>query len=120
MTGFRINKQKSTFFEGIRVASEQTKAAIKVGIGLAGDEILRRSNGRVPLDEATLQNSGLSEVPAYNRAVVSYNTPYAAKLHEHPEYKFQNGREGKWLENTLKQDGPAVLKIVAKQIKSEL
>ena len=34
---------------------------------------------------------------------ISYDTPYAARLHEHPEYNFREGREGKWLENALNE-----------------
>jgi len=35
---------------------------------------------------------------------VSYDTPYAARLHEHPEYNFQNGRQGKYLEEPAMQN----------------
>ena len=58
-------------------------------------ETLRLSQAEVPHDEGTLQNSGTVEV------VVGYHTKYAARLHEHPEYRFQKGRKGKFLEDPI-------------------
>lgn len=54
----------------------------------------------VPLELGRLRDSGRVEV-ADGEAVVSYDTDYAAILHEHPEFNFQNGRQGKWLQSTL-------------------
>ena len=50
---------------------------------------------------------------------IYYDTPYAARLHEHPEYNFQHGRKGKWLENTNKEKGPEIIEIVADQLRKE-
>lgn len=74
------------------------------GINLAAERLLALSAARAPLDVGTLVASGHVEpatTPEDGAAVV-YDTPYAARLHEHPEYQFQNGRQGKYLE------GPAV------------
>lgn len=68
-----------------------------------GQEIMRLSQKEVPLDEGTLQNSGTVEVDGDN-VVVGYNTEYAARLHEHPEYRFQKGRKGKYLEDPIKRN----------------
>ena len=68
----------------------------------AGEHILEQANRRIPHDEGILQNSGDVSVDGRNlEGYVSYDTPYAIRLHEHPEYNFQKGREGKWLENTI-------------------
>lgn len=69
----------------------------------AADELLRLSQFEVPLDKSRLMNSGTTE-PEDDYYLVGYNTPYAARLHEHPEYKFQNGRKGKYLEGPLKRN----------------
>ena len=66
-------------------------------------EILRLSSFEVPHDKGTLQNSGHTEdLP--EESIVGYNTVYAARLHEHPEYKFQKGRKGKYLEDPIKNN----------------
>lgn len=63
-------------------------------------EGLRLSQMEVPHDEGTLQNSGAVE-PVGDDIVLGYHTKYAARLHEHPEYRFQKGRKGKYLEDPL-------------------
>lgn len=64
-------------------------------------EIMRLSQQQVPHDEGTLQNSGTVEPMPNNEIVIGYHTPYAARLHEHPEYRFQKGRKGKYLEDPI-------------------
>lgn len=69
----------------------------------AGDELLRLSQAEVPHDVGTLQNSGHTERD-HDDVLVGYGgaaAPYAARLHEHPEYRFQKGRKGKFLEDPL-------------------
>lgn len=68
-------------------------AAAALAIGF---EILRLSELEVPHDKGTLQNSGTVQEIDGN-VVIGYHTPYAARLHEHPEYRFQKGRKGKYL-----------------------
>lgn len=68
-----------------------------------GFELMRLSQKQVPHDEGTLQNSGVVE-PVRNDVVVGYHTKYAARLHEHPEYRFQKGRKGKYLEDPIRDN----------------
>lgn len=65
-----------------------------------GMELLRLSQLEVPHDVGTLQNSGNVETSGRD-VIVGYHEPYAARLHEHPEYRFQKGRKGKYLEDPL-------------------
>lgn len=65
-------------------------------------EILRKATEVVPHDKGMLQNSG-NVIDEEDQSIVGYNKVYAARLHEHPEYRFQKGRQGKWLENTIKK-----------------
>lgn len=78
--------------------------AIEVGAGKGGldimMELMRLSQEQVPHDEGTLQNSGTVEVVGQD-VVLGYHTPYAARLHEHPEYRFQAGRKGKYIEDPI-------------------
>lgn len=79
-----------------------------------GYEILRLSQMEVPHDTGNLQNSGTVETVSGN-VVVGYHTPYAARLHEHPEYRFQKGRKGKYLEDPIRTNANALgLKITGR------
>jgi hypothetical protein len=80
-----------------------------------GDTLLNLSSAEVPHDEGTLQSSG-SVVPGDNEVEVGYHTPYAARLHEHPEYNFQGGRKGKYLEDPLKHNLSKWLDIFGKEM----
>lgn len=70
-------------------------------------EGLRLTQFEVPHDEGTLQNSGVVE-PIKDGYVLGYHTPYAARLHEHPEYRFQKGRKGKYIEDPLNRNEKAL------------
>ena len=84
----------------------------------AAEVLLEYSNRSVPFDEGTLQKSGQTDVdPLRVIASVSYDMPYAVRLHEHPEYHFQNGRRGKWLELALQEIKPELLVYMAKQMR---
>lgn len=83
----------------IRRADEGRKKAQ----GEAADELLRLSTAEVPHDKGTLQGSGHTEEDG-DDMLVGFGgaaAPYAARLHEHPEYRFQKGRKGKYLEDPL-------------------
>jgi hypothetical protein len=83
------------------------------GLNDALHYLLGESNKIVPLDESTLQSSGAVSVDRGSmKGVVSYDTPYAARLHEHPEYKFQRGREGKWLEKTWRTKRAVAIRLI--------
>lgn len=72
------------------------RAAMDVGF-----EVLRLSQLEVPHDEGTLQNSGTVE-EVNGDVIIGYHSKYAARLHEHPEYRFQKGRKGKYLEDPVR------------------
>jgi len=61
----------------------------------------------VPFDEGTLSGSGAVEpaVDIEEGAAIVYDTPYAVRLHEHPEYNFSKdsnpNAQGKWVENAM-------------------
>lgn len=84
--------------------SATINAACRGGILDACEFILQESNKIVPHDEGILEVSGnisWEQTPTGFSAAVFYDTPYAIKVHEHPEYNFQNNREGKYLEKTV-------------------
>lgn len=96
--GVRIDVQFTNRAGGL---AEQVLEGIVRGETKAGERLLALSAEEVPLDIGTLLGSG-TVVPATDAeqgAQVVYDTPYAARLHEHPEYNFQQGRKGKFVED---------------------
>lgn len=104
-------------WEGKALAASMREAARK-GLWQAAEEILRAANQRVPLDTGVLQASGDTDVDGNElAAAIFYDTPYAVRLHEHPEYEFQGGREGKWLERAANENAERVLQWLADELK---
>lgn len=68
------------------------------------EEVLRLSQLEVPHDEGTLAGTGTVTDNYEGDVAVGYNTPYAARLHEHPEYNFQKGRKGKYLTDPINRN----------------
>ena len=91
-------KRKITAYASSVMGSNRMQAVHNVAT-----EILRLSGFEVPHDKGTLQNSGsVQDYP--EESIVGYHTVYAARLHEHPEFHFQKGRKGKYLEDPIKQN----------------
>jgi len=75
--------------------------ACEVGADIIGNE----SAKQVPFEKGTLQKSWeVKPLPNQIGFGFGYHTPYAARLHEHPEYKFKNGRKAKYLEQPIEQN----------------
>jgi hypothetical protein len=80
------------------------KQAGRKGLKDSLEFILAESNKLVPHDEGTLQASGnvsIDDLAIGIRGSVYYDTPYAARLHENPQYNFNKGRQGKYLEKAI-------------------
>jgi hypothetical protein len=86
------------------------------GLNLGGERLLALSAAEVPLDIGTLLGSGqvVQAETIEEGAAVVYDTPYAARLHEHPEYNFQNGRKGKYLEDPALDNRAEIGAVIAK------
>lgn len=103
--------------------SSQLQAKIKeqskFALGDMADELLRLSQMEVPHDTGQLQNSGHTEASGEDY-LVGYNKVYAMRLHEHPEYRFQKGRKGKYLEDPLKHNTEILKQYYVNKIKEVL
>ena len=84
-----------------------------------GNELLRLSQREVPHDKGTLQNSGTVEAVGGD-ILVGYHTPYAHRLHEHPEYRFQKGRKGKYLTDPLYKNAKVFERHLAGDLKNDI
>lgn len=104
-------------------AKQRVLDAATAALRDAAEAILTESHKEVPHDTGTLQRSGTVTVGQEGGgpvAVVSYNTPYARRLHEHPEYRFAKGRKAKYLEDPFKRMAPRAIKFVRDRIKAAL
>lgn len=84
----------------------------KTALGEVANEVLRLSQREVPHDTGQLQNTGSTQ-PEGDDWLVGYNKVYALRLHEHPEYRFQKGRKGKYLEDPIKMNSTVLSKHYA-------
>lgn len=91
------------------------------GLALAAEYVLEEANRSIPIEEGTLQRSGVASVDDDGtRAAVSYDTPYAVPVHEDLTARHDAGRRGKWLELTLQEQQDAVRQIIADTLRGEL
>lgn len=85
----------------------------------AAEYVLEEANRTVPLEEGTLQGSGVVDVDE-TTAVVSYDTPYARRQHEDLTLTHANGRRAKWLERTVMEQGGRVADFIAERLRGAL
>lgn len=116
----KLTVDLSSFKEGVDKLDKEMKRAQWRGILDVANEILRLSQREVPHDTGRLQNSGHVQPNFMKYAEVGYNTVYAARLHEHPEYRFQKGRKGKYLEDPIKHNYAVFREYFSEAIKSIL
>ena len=110
--------KKEIRWYGADVKAKQKATAIRA-LNDSLEYIMGESNKIIPHDEGTLQRSGQIDVDKSElKGTVSYDTPYARRMHEHPEYRFQKGREGKFLEKVIFRDKQKIAKYMADKMKS--
>ena len=91
------------------------------GLALSAEHILSVANQSVPIEEGTLQRSGVASTDPENfQAAVSYDTPYAVRQHEEMNYRHDGGRSAKFLENAMNSELNTVRQIIARTISGEL
>lgn len=115
-----IDWDTKDFDKGVIRLNDVMQKAATAALDKVANEVLRLSTYEVPHDEGMLQNSGSMEPVDDNEVMVGYNMVYAARLHEHPEYKFQKGRKGKYLIDPILQNLTAFKGFVEKQIQQSL
>lgn len=92
------------WYSGLAKLQIAIQGASKLGVYKIGNEVLRLSSFEVPHDIGSLQSSATTEPVDDTEIIIGYNKVYAARLHEHPEYRFQKGRKGKYLEDPIKHN----------------
>ena len=114
----KITIDMSELQKGFGKLEVSVKKHNQKGLGMVSDEILRLSQFEVPHDTGALQNSGHVEPSGLaDEYVVGYNKVYAARLHENPQYNFQKGRKGKYLEDPIKLNLSTFLRFYGDALK---
>lgn len=91
------------------------------GLFLATEHVLGVAKSRVPIEEHTLEGSGVAQVDAGNlTGYVSFDTLYAIVQHEDLTLNHDEGREAKYLESALNSEIPVVRKLIGGAVSSEL
>lgn len=102
-------------------AAGAIRAAAVRGARLGAEHLLEVSRQRVPIEEGTLERSGIATVDeASATAVVSYDTPYAVRQHEDLTLRHDEGRTGKYLEDPLREEADTIQRIIAAQVRRAL
>ncbi|KUN96324.1 hypothetical protein AQJ67_33690 [Streptomyces caeruleatus] len=98
-----------------------TRAGAVRGLRIAAEHVLAESRKIVPIEEATLERSGVATVDESSlTAAVAYDTPYAIRQHEEMNYRHDAGRSAKYLERPLTQEAGRVAEIIAAQLRRSL
>ncbi|MCA1195131.1 hypothetical protein [Saccharopolyspora sp. 6V] len=104
-------------WHGERVTGRARTGAAR-GLRLAAEHVLGASRQRAPLEEGTLERSGVASVDEIGlTAAVSYDTPYAARQHEELTWRHDPGRTAKYLEHPMIEERDTVGDIVAAEIR---
>ncbi|APD18542.1 hypothetical protein SEA_PICARD_11 [Streptomyces phage Picard] len=98
-----------------------TRTGAVRGLRLAAEHVLTEARRIVPIEEATLERSGVATVDeAAMKAAVSFDTPYAVRQHEELTYQHDAGRSAKYLERPLTEEADTVAAIIAAQVRRSL
>jgi hypothetical protein len=89
------------------------------GLRLGAEHILQVSNTVVPIEEGTLERSGVASQEGLE-AAVSYDTVYARYQHERLDLRHANGRTAKYLENSANAEADTVAEIIAAELRRAL
>ncbi|WP_439675999.1 hypothetical protein [Embleya sp. MST-111070] len=114
MTRARLNWTGAAALAGTREGAAR-------GLRVAAEHVLGESRKLVPLDEGTLERSGAAVVDdAELTAAVSYDTPYAVRVHEDMTARHAPGRQAKYLEQPLAEQAPVVAALIAAEVRRSL
>lgn len=92
------------------------EAALK-GLRLGGEHVLKLSRDIVPIEEGTLERSGMVSDDGKGTVAVSYDTPYAVRQHEDLDLHHDPGRSAKYLEKAVAEGQGDVAQLVAAQVR---
>ncbi|MEV5527826.1 hypothetical protein [Streptomyces prunicolor] len=99
----------------------RARAGVVRGLLLGAEHLLAESRNEVPIAEGTLERSGTASVDEQDLvAGVTYDTPYAARVHEDLTARHSPGRKAKFLEGPLQRESGTITEIIAAQVRRAL
>lgn len=114
--------ESETHYEGANtddIVRRIQQAALR-GLRDSGEHILQLSRDRVPIDTGVLERSGMVTDNDADTVAVSYDTPYAVRVHEDMTARHVAGREAKYLETATGEAVPVVGQIVRRAVTTAL
>jgi hypothetical protein len=100
-------------------SNAETHAAAVRGLTKAAEHLLQVAKTLVPIEEGTLERSGVASVDETTlRAAVSFDTVYAVNQHESMDFRHDNGRIAKYLEVAMLTEGYTLEEILANEIRA--
>lgn len=110
--------QKATLRLNIGAIAKAERKGAVLGLRRAAEHLLQVSREQVPIEEGTLERSGVASVDEHDlRAAVSYDTPYAVPVHEDLTARHDEGRKAKYLEDPMNEERGTMLDIVAAELR---
>ncbi|MEV7501731.1 hypothetical protein [Streptomyces sp. NPDC093018] len=107
-------------WNGEQVLGRARQGALR-GLLLGAEHLLAESRKEVPIAEGTLERSGATSVDEANLvAGVTYDTPYAARVHEDMSARHSPGRKAKFLEDPANREADAIGELIAAQVRRAL
>ncbi len=107
------------FFWNGGLIGAQIETAGRKSAQAGAERILARANMIVPFREGHLKESGRVTVDG-TQAAISYDTVYAARLHQHPEYNFNPPGRGRWLVIAIEESKGDTLGAMAVPFRNSL
>jgi len=96
----------------------RARAGAARGLRLGAEHLLAESRTEVPIAEGTLERSGTATVDERDLvAGVSYDTPYAARVHEDLTARHSPGRKAKFLEDPANREAGAIGELIAAEVR---
>ncbi|WP_132974547.1 hypothetical protein [Ornithinimicrobium sufpigmenti] len=89
------------------------------GVYLAAEHLKGVAQQSAPVDESTLRNSAAVTHDG-TQAIVSFDTPYAARQHEELTWHHPRGGGAKYLERPMVTEQPVIRAIVTQAIRTNL
>lgn len=107
-------------WNGAQVTAKE-KAGLIAGLTNAAEHLLGEARAIVPIQEATLERSGVASVDRSSMtAAVSFDTPYAVRQHEELTWKHDPGRQAKYLEQPAMTERGTMHELMAAALRRAL
>jgi len=107
-------------WNGEQVLGRARAGAVR-GLLLGAEHLLAESRKEVPIAEGTLERSGAATVDEHDLvAGVTYDTLYAARVHEDLTARHSPGRKAKFLEDPANREAAVIGELIAAQVRRAL